>query len=317
MDTKLYDATLAQTKSETKAEQTAVGWCGQVVDTNGDGKITKPWNIQTGRGASVELVLYQGDTGGGARGAGAARGGGPGPQAAAPAVDRSLDTMVTYSLYSVIPSPVDDSVWGISETYPGILVRLQRGNNLRPCRTQIFGTGTRFRSARCGHRQQRRGLTALAASSHLASFDVRKCKDLTGPQKTDGSQCKEGWTLYQTNGPKLKGTDIPSDFHYYNWVDRANTSGLGANTPLANGSNSDSLIALNPQTKEWVNLRVPYPLGFYSRGMDGRIDNPNTGWKGRGLWANYGTHFIWHVEGGKGTKGKVVHFQVRPDPLAR
>jgi hypothetical protein len=51
--------------------------------------------------------------------------------------------------------------------------------------------------------------------------------------------------------------------------------------------------------------------------MDGRIDDPNAGWKGRGLWANFGTHFVWHIEGGKGTKGKVVHFQIRPDPLAR
>jgi hypothetical protein len=50
--------------------------------------------------------------------------------------------------------------------------------------------------------------------------------------------------------------------------------------------------------------------------MDGRIDDPDAGWKGRGLWANYGTHLIWHVEGGKGTLGKAVHFQIRPDPLA-
>ena len=74
---------------------------------------------------------------------------------------------------------------------------------------------------------------------------------------------------------------------------------------------------LKPQTKEWITLRVPYPLGFYSRGLDGRIDNPKTGWKGRGLWANYGSNFIWHTEGGKGTKSKMVKFQMRPDPLAR
>ena len=324
VDTKVYDATLAQTKDEKKAEQTAVGWCGQVVDTNGDGKITKPWNVQTGRGASVELVLYQGDTAGGGRGAAAggapARGGAPAAQqGAAPAVDRNLDTMVTYSLYSVIPSPVDDSVWGISETYPGILVRLQRGNNApSTCKTQIFKVPAPGFDPR-GVDIDSNGVvwTALAASSHLASFDVRKCKDLTGPQKTDGSQCQEGWTLYQTDGPKLKGTDVPADFHYYNWVDQQNISGLGANTPFATGSNSDSLLALNPQTREWVTLRVPYPLGFYSRGMDGRIDNPNGGWKGRGLWANYGTHFVWHIEGGKGTKGKMVHFQIRPNPLAQ
>ena len=97
VDTKVYDATLAQTKDEKKAEQTAVGWCGQVVDTNGDGKITKPWNVQVTRGASVELVLYAGDTAGGGRGAGAARGGAPAQQGggAAAAVDRTLDTMVS------------------------------------------------------------------------------------------------------------------------------------------------------------------------------------------------------------------------------
>lgn len=32
-----------------------------------------------------------------------------------------------------------------------------------------------------------------------------------------------------------------------------------------------------------VVLRVPYPLGFYAKGLDGRIDDPNAGWKGRGF----------------------------------
>jgi hypothetical protein len=158
---------------------------------------------------------------------------------------------------------------------------------------------------------------AALASGHLASFDRRKCKSLGGRANREGTGCPEGWALYQTPGPKLKGTDIPADFHYYNWVDQFNISGLGANTPFATGSNSDALIAVNPQTRQWTTLRVPYPLGFYSRGMDGRIDDPNTGWKGRGLYANYGTHFVWHIEGGKGTKGKLVKFQIRPDPLAR
>ena len=46
-------------------------------------------------------------------------------------------------------------------------------------------------------------------------------------------------------------------------------------------------------------MRVPYPLGFYSRGLDGRIDDPRAGWKGRGVWADYGTNLVWHIEGGK------------------
>jgi streptogramin lyase len=318
IDTKVYDGT--------HDEQKAVGWCGQVLDTNGDGKITKPWNMPAGRGG--DSVVYQGDTAGapapggapGARG-GDARGGGArgeGARGAAP-FDPKLDTMVSYSMYSVIPSPVDDTVWGASERYPGYLIRLQRGNNPpATCMTQIFRVPEPGFDPR-GIDVDSQGVvwTALAASSHLASFDVRKCKDLSGPAKTDGSQCREGWTLYQTTGPKLRGTDVPADFHYYNWVDRHNISGLGADTPFATGSNSDALLALNPRTHEWVTLRVPYPLGFYSRGMDGRIDDATAGWKGRALYANYGTHFVWHIEGGKGTKGKIVKFQIRPNPLAR
>jgi hypothetical protein len=98
--------------------------------------------------------------------------------------------------------------------------------------------------------------------------------------QADGSDCPEGWTLYLTDGPKLKGTNIPSDFHYYNWVDQYNSLGLGENKPIATGSNSDSLLVLDPQTKTWVTLRVPYPLGFYARGLDGRIDDAKAGWKG-------------------------------------
>ena len=47
-----------------------------------------------------------------------------------------------------------------------------------------------------------------------------------------------------------------------------------------NGSGSDSLLALNPETGTFVVLRVPYPLGFYSRGLDGRIDDPKRGLEG-------------------------------------
>jgi hypothetical protein len=297
IDTKVYD--------RMKDEQKANGWCGQVLDTNGDGRITRPWNISRVGNSQ----LYLGDT----------AAGGPGGRGADAPFNPALDTMVTFSMYSVIPSPVDDTVWGMSEQFPGFLIRLQRGSNPpSTCKTEIFKVPEPGFDPR-GVDIDSKGIvwTALAASSHLASFDVRKCKDLNGPAKVDGSQCREGWTLYQTTGPKLKGTDVPADFHYYNWVDQHNISGLGADTPFATGSNSDSLLALNPRTREWTTLRVPYPLGFYSRGMDGRIDDAGAGWKGRALYANYGTHFVWHIEGGKGTKGKIVKFQIRPNPLAR
>jgi hypothetical protein len=294
VDTKVFD--------ETKDEQKAVGWCPTIVDTNGDGKITKPWQ-ELGR----EGELYRVENGGQDAGAGSAK------------LDPTKDTQINFSMYSVIPSPVDDSVWGISEAFPGYLIRMKRGNNApSSCVTQVFKVPEPGFDPR-GVDIDTNGViwTALAGSSHMASFDARKCKDLNGPGKADGSQCAEGWKLHEVIGPKLKGTNVGADFHYYNWVDQKNIAGLGANTPLATGSNSDSLLALDPASGEWTTLRVPYPMGFFSRGMDGRIDDPNAGWKGRGLWANYGTNYIWHTEGGKGTKGKFVKFQIRPNPLAR
>ena len=310
IDTKIFD--------QTKDEQKAVGWCGQVVDTNGDGRITRPWNRVNARG---ESILYQGDTATGAPAGGAAgaRGGTPaGRGAAGGGPDPSLDTEVSFSLYSVVASPVDNSVWGASERFPGYLVRLDRGSNPpESCHAEIFRVPEPGFDPR-GIDVDSNGViwTALAASSHLASFDRRKCTGIVG-RTIDGSECREGWTLHQTNGPKLRGTEIPADFHYYNWVDQHNIIGLGENKPMATGSNSDSLLVLDPQTNQWITMRVPYPLGFYSRGMDGRIDDARAGWKGRALYANYGTHFVWHIEGGKGTKGKLVKFQLRPDPLAR
>ena len=62
---------------------------------------------------------------------------------------------------------------------------------------------------------------------------------------------------------------------------------------------------------------VPYPLGFYAKGFDGRIDDPKAGWKGRGLWTTSGDRAPWLKEGGKGAKPIVVQFQLRPDPLAK
>jgi hypothetical protein len=274
IDTTVFD--------RTGDERKAAGWCGQVIDTNGDGRITRPWNQAGG-------------------------------------ADPRLDTQVAFNLYSVIPSPIDDSVWGVSERFPGYLVRLDRGANPpSSCMAEVYRVPQPGFDPR-GVDIDTRGVvwTALAGSSHLASFDRRRCRARTGPRKADGSDCPEGWMLYASDGPKLQGTNVPADFHYYNWVDQHNVLGLGPNTPFATGSNSDSLLALDPRTGRWTTLRVPYPLGFYSRGLDGRIDDPAGGWKGRALYANYGTHFVWHIEGGKGTKGKLVKFQLRPDPLAR
>lgn len=119
--------------------------------------------------------------------------------------------------------------------------------------------------------------------------------------------------------PHFKGmTDSGAgnaDFHYQLWVDQFDTFGLGRNEPFANGSGSDSLLGLLPGGKFAV-FRVPYPIGLYTRGWDGRIDDPKAGWKGKGVWATTATFAPWHAEGGKGTTSRAVKFQLRPDPLA-
>jgi len=50
---------------------------------------------------------------------------------------------------------------------------------------------------------------------------------------------------------------------------------------------------------KWVTIRVPYPMGMYSKRIDGRIDNPNGGWKGRGLWVTTSTRTPFHMETGR------------------
>ena len=280
LDTRLYD--------ETGDEQASQGWCPTVLDTNGDGVVTKPWNEPSRGGAEA-------------------------------AFDPALDTRIVAGAYGVITNPVDDAVWIVSDRYPGDLVRLDRGDNPpETCVAELYVVPAEHGYRTRGLDVDRNGVlwAALAGSSHFASFDRSKCTVFNGPAVRDGRQCDEGWTFYKAPGPDFAGTDIGTDFHYYNWVDQFNTLGLGENVPIANGSSSDSLLALRPDTGEWVVLRVPYPQGFHSRGLDGRIDDPDGGWKGRGVYATYGADAAWHVEGGPVEPGNLVKFQIRPHPLA-
>jgi hypothetical protein len=138
---------------------------------------------------------------------------------------------------------------------------------------------------------------------------------LNGPNAT-GGHCPEGWSFYRYPGPGFVGRpDESVEASYYSWVDQHNTSGLGDNVPMSTANLFDGVHAL--VNGEMVTLRIPYPLGFYSKGFEGRIDDANAGWKGRGLWVPSGDRTPWLKEGGKGTKPLVVHFQVRPDPLAK
>ena len=279
LNTKLFD--------ETGDEEKAQGWTALILDTNGNGK----------RDPYVEPDQP---------------------------VDPAKDKRITAGFYAVAPAP-DGSIWATSLYFPGAVVRLNPGSHppetalaelyelpLTPSGEPVEGFSPR------GGDVDRNGVywTALA-SGHLASFDRRQCKGpLNGPTAT-GQHCPEGWTFYPEPLPQLQGVSTPgsAEASYYTWVDQFGALGLGANLPIDTGNGSEGLLVL--KDGKWIVLRVPYPLGFYTKWMDGRIDDPNGGWKARGLWATVSTRAPFHMEGGKGTPSKVLHFQLRPDPLAR
>jgi hypothetical protein len=215
--------------------------------------------------------------------------------------------------YAVMPSPVDGSIWytvGVFVGTPAVL-RFDPSTGL----SEIFNVPRPAYGIRGGDIDKNGVVWASLGSGHLASFDRRKCKGpLNGPNAT-GDHCPEGWAVYQYPGPGFQGIgENSAESSYYTWVDQHNTFGLGENIPMSTANLNDGLVAL--KDGKMILLRVPYPLGFYAKGFDGRIDDANAGWKGRGLWTTSGDRTPWLMEGGKGSLPRAVHFQLRPDPLA-
>ena len=280
LNTKLFDETGDEAKSQ--------GWTPIILDTNGNSK----------RDDYVE---------------------------ANQPLDPAKDKRLMAAFYGVQPSTVDDSIWGQAMDVgfsrvdqPGYIMRLVPGSDpANTALTEVYlppdeGYGSR------GIDIDSNGIVwTVLASGHMASFERAKCKGpLNGPRAATGKHCPEGWTLYQFPGPQFKNVTDPgsADHAYYIWVDRFNTLGLGANVPIASTNGGESLLAV--VSGKLVSLRVPYPLGFYSKNVDGRIDDIKAGWKGRGLWTTSGTRAMFHSEGGIDSKPKVYKFQIRPDPLA-
>ena len=278
-NTKLYE--------ETKDEALAQGWTVLVLDTNGNGQ----------RDAYVE------------------------PDEP---LDPTKDKRISAPFYGVSPSPLDGSIWGSSTGFPGSVVRLVPGPN--PPATALAeyyelpledGEPLAAFSPR-GMDVDQNGVVWMGTSSgHLVSFDRRKCTGpLNGPTAT-GQHCAEGWDMYPLPGPNYKNSvsSGSADAPYYAFVDRFNMLGLGDNVPMATGNQSEALVAMVDGRLR--TLRVPYPMGFYAKGFDGRIDDPNAGWKGKAIWSTFATRAPFHIEGGKGTTSKIVKFQVRPSALAK
>ncbi len=266
---------------ETHDIKRAQGWTPFVLDTSGDGK----------RGEYVEPNQ--------------------------PVVE-GKDKRINGSFYAVMPSPADGSIWGTFRGFPGAVARVALGSDpTNTAITEIYNVPLPGFGPRGGDIDKQGVVWTSLASGHMGAFDRRKCKGpLNGPKAT-GDHCPEGWSFYQYPGPGFKGVgENSAESSYYSWVDQHNIFGMGEDVPMSTANLMDGLVALGKDGK-MVSLRVPYPLGFYAKGFDGRIDDPNAGWKGRGLWAANGDRVPWHMEGGKGTRPFAAHFQLRPDPLAK
>jgi hypothetical protein len=278
-DTKAWDKTHDEKKSQ--------GWSAFVLDYNGNGK----------RDAYTEPN-----------------------QPADPAKDKRINV----SFYGDSPAP-DGSVWGSVLGMPGALVRFAPGSH--PPETALAEyyevpwnnpkAPVQGFSPRGMDVDSKGVVWTVLSSGHYASFDRSKCKGpLNGPAAATGQHCPEGWTLYTFPGPNYKGAveNGSADSAYYNFVDRFDMLGVGKDVPLATGNLSEGLLAL--VDGKFMTLRVPYPMGYYAKGLDGRIDDPKAGWKGKGIYTPISTRAPFHMEGGKGTTAKLVKFQMRPDPLA-
>jgi hypothetical protein len=238
--------------------------------------------------------------------------------------DPTKDKRLNFTFYGDSPAP-DGTVWGTVQGVPGGLGHVIPGAH--PPETTI----TEFYEvpwnnpkaaaqgfAPRGMDVDSKGVVwTVLSSGQLASFDRKKCTGaLNGPTAT-GQHCPEGWSLYALPGPNYKGAveNASADSAYYDFVDRFDLLGVGKDVPVATGNLSEGVLAL--VNGKIVTFRVPYPMGYFAKGLDGRIDNPNGGWKGKALYSPVSTRAPFHMEGGKGNTPKLVKFQVRPDPLSK
>lgn len=263
------------------------GWCPSVIDANRDGKITE-WT-------EPDQPL-----------------------------DPKKDRRIALSCYSIAVSPADGSLWcsGIGAN-DNQLVRIERGPSPpQSCKAEVYRPPTSMNPAfkTGGTSVDENGVAWVGwrGTDQVMSFDRRKCKTTTS-SSDKGDQCPEGWTTQQMERPTFTGTSFPSqaEMMYLSHVDRHNTMGQGKDVLVSGTVNSDSLQLFVPKTKKFHDIVVPYPMGFFSRSSQGRIDDPTTGWKGRGLWSNTSSYTPHHMEGGRGTLPKVIKVQMRPDPLAK
>ena len=159
---------------------------------------------------------------------------------------------------------------------------------------------------------------AALASGHLASFDRRKCKGpLNGPNAT-GQHCPEGWTLLRRAAAAVEGRHR---------VGQRRSQLLHVGRSVRHARAGREHADQHRQRVRRAARAEGRQVGRAARAVSDWASTPSgwtaastirtAGWKGRGLWATVSTRAPFHMETGKGTTSKVMHFQLRPDPLAK
>ena len=279
---------------QTGSSKLAQGWTPFIIDANGNGK----------RDAFVE----------------------PGKP-----LEPDKDVRYQGGLYGITPDPSDPNViWGSRSGFNNdAFIRISLGDDpSNTALTEIYAVPFPKEFGIRGMDVDSQGRAwASGGGGTLMMFDRSKCAVTNGPDAVKGNSCPEGFTFIDLPGPKFeKGVEGPMATvasPYYVWVDVHDTLGLGKDTVVVIDNQSDGVQAYR-QNGEWVHVAIPYPMAFFAKGWDGRIDDPNGGWNGRGWWATWGGRAPQHIEGlsyeqnggGPSSTPFVAHIQLRPDPLA-
>jgi hypothetical protein len=158
---------------KTGDEQASQGWTPIVIDTNGNGKRDEGYVDHN-----------------------------------AP-VDPTKDKRIQAGFYGIAPSPADGTIWGSVLGFPGMIVRLDPGDDPNHALSEIYEVPAPGYSPRGLDIDTQGVVWVPLASGHMGSFDRRKCKGpLNGPTAT-GKHCPEGWTLYRLPGPQFEGVSAP------------------------------------------------------------------------------------------------------------
>jgi len=203
----------------------------------------------------------------------------------------------------VAVSPADGTIWGTATAIPARCSASCRERTRRTPRSpRCTSAGAdRLRAARRRRRRQRR---LLGVARERPSRLVRP-PQVQGAERAggDGQALPRGWTLYPFPGPQLRDVRTPAAPR------RATTSGWTGSHPGPRQERADRdgqpgrpIYAL--VDGRLLTFRLPYPSGLFPKNVDGRIDDPKAGWKGRALWTTSGTRTLFHNEGGKEMRHK-------------